>query len=45
MDFDQGHLNQDELYQACVSFILETRQVSISGLQRQFNLDYNRTAR
>lgn len=37
--------NRDALYDQCVSFVLETRKVSVSSLQRKFSLGYNRAAR
>lgn len=37
--------NRDVLYDQCVSFVLETRKVSVSSLQRKFSLGYNRAAR
>lgn len=40
-----GDPNRDALYDQCVSFVLETRKVSISSLQRKFSLGYNRAAR
>ncbi len=33
------------LYDQCVAFVLETRKVSTSSLQRKFSLGYNRAAR
>ncbi|AXQ21469.1 DNA translocase FtsK [Acinetobacter wuhouensis] len=40
-----GDPNRDALYDQCVSFVLETRKVSVSSLQRKFSLGYNRAAR
>ena len=40
-----GDPNRDALYDQCVSFVLETRKVSTSSLQRKFSLGYNRAAR
>ncbi|WP_312968767.1 DNA translocase FtsK [Acinetobacter gerneri] len=40
-----GDSNRDALYDQCVSFVLETRKVSVSSLQRKFSLGYNRAAR
>lgn len=37
--------SRDALYDQCVSFVLETRKVSVSSLQRKFSLGYNRAAR
>lgn len=35
----------DELYNEAVAFIMETRKVSASSLQRKFSIGYNRAAR
>ena len=40
-----GGSDRDALYDQCVSFVLETRKVSVSSLQRKFSLGYNRAAR
>ena len=40
-----GASDRDALYDQCVSFVLETRKVSTSSLQRKFSLGYNRAAR
>ena len=40
-----GNPDRDALYDQCVSFVLETRKVSVSSLQRKFSLGYNRAAR
>ncbi len=40
-----GDPSRDALYDQCVSFVLETRKVSVSSLQRKFSLGYNRAAR
>jgi len=36
---------QDDLYDAAVAFVTEGRRVSISSVQRQFRIGYNRAAR
>jgi S-DNA-T family DNA segregation ATPase FtsK/SpoIIIE len=36
---------QDPLYDQAVQFIIETRRVSISSIQRRFKIGYNRAAR
>ncbi|MEB3754745.1 DNA translocase FtsK [Acinetobacter sp. MD2(2019)] len=45
--FEDGDTDpsRDALYDQCVSFVLETRKVSVSSLQRKFSLGYNRAAR
>ena len=45
--FEDGESDpsRDALYDQCVSFVLETRKVSVSSLQRKFSLGYNRAAR
>ena len=40
-----GSPDRDVLYDQCVEFVLETRKVSTSSLQRKFSLGYNRAAR
>ena len=40
-----GSSDRDALYDQCVAFVLETRKVSTSSLQRKFSLGYNRAAR
>ena len=35
----------DELYNEAVGFIMETRKVSASSIQRKFSIGYNRAAR
>ena len=40
-----GSPDRDVLYDQCVAFVLETRKVSTSSLQRKFSLGYNRAAR
>lgn len=41
----EGNPDRDVLYDQCVAFVLETRKVSTSSLQRKFSLGYNRAAR
>ncbi|VAW49042.1 DNA translocase FtsK [hydrothermal vent metagenome] len=36
---------QDDLYDVAVAFVIEGRRVSISSVQRQFRIGYNRAAR
>ncbi|KAA8735089.1 DNA translocase FtsK [Acinetobacter qingfengensis] len=45
--FDSGDSDpsRDALYDQCVAFVLESRKVSVSSLQRKFSLGYNRAAR
>lgn len=40
-----GAADRDVLYDQCVAFVLESRKVSVSSLQRKFSLGYNRAAR
>ena len=40
-----GGTDRDVLYDQCVAFVLESRKVSVSSLQRKFSLGYNRAAR
>ncbi|MDO4440885.1 MAG: DNA translocase FtsK 4TM domain-containing protein [Moraxella sp.] len=42
---DTGAGSDDEYFDLAVSYILETRKVSISALQRKFSIGYNRAAR
>ncbi len=42
-DYDSGSEN-DQLYDQAVQFVLETRKVSISSVQRRFKIGYNRAA-
>ena len=44
-DAGEGGSDRDMLYDQCVSFVLESRKVSVSSLQRKFSLGYNRAAR
>ncbi|MFC3901701.1 DNA segregation ATPase FtsK/SpoIIIE, S-DNA-T family [Acinetobacter marinus] len=44
-DSGEGSSERDALYDDCVSFVLESRKVSVSSLQRKFSLGYNRAAR
>lgn len=41
----EGGEDRDAMYDQCVAFVLETRKISISSLQRKFSLGYNRAAR
>lgn len=40
-----GDTERDPMYDQVVSFVLETRKVSASAIQRKFSLGYNRAAR
>lgn len=40
-----NNTSEDEHYQAAISFILESKNVSTSSLQRQFGIGYNRAAK
>ncbi|MCF6298735.1 MAG: DNA translocase FtsK 4TM domain-containing protein [Thiomicrorhabdus sp.] len=42
---DSTDAEQDDLYDAAVAFVTEGRRVSISSVQRQFRIGYNRAAR
>ncbi len=42
---ENGDAEQDDLYDAAVAFVVEGRRVSISSVQRQFRIGYNRAAR
>ncbi len=42
---ESGDAEQDDLYDAAVAFVTEGRRVSISSVQRQFRIGYNRAAR
>ena len=42
---DNDDAEQDPLYDQAVQFIIETRKVSISSIQRRFKIGYNRAAR
>ena len=41
----EGGDEKDDLYDQAVSFVTETRKVSISSVQRKFRIGYNRAAR
>ena len=41
----QSEDEQDENYEEAVSFVLQSRKVSISSIQRKFRIGYNRAAR
>lgn len=44
--FDEGEdAEQDPLYDEATQFVLETRRVSTSSIQRRFKIGYNRAAR
>jgi S-DNA-T family DNA segregation ATPase FtsK/SpoIIIE len=43
--FDEGEGESDELYDQAVSIVTETRQASISMVQRRLRIGYNRAAR
>jgi S-DNA-T family DNA segregation ATPase FtsK/SpoIIIE len=40
-----GDSERDPMYDQVVAFVLETRKVSASSIQRKFSLGYNRAAR
>ncbi len=40
-----GDAEQDSLYDAAVAFVIEKQRVSVSMIQRQFSIGYNRAAR
>jgi DNA segregation ATPase FtsK/SpoIIIE, S-DNA-T family len=44
-DCDENGGEQDEYYDLAVEFVTKTRKVSISSIQRRFNIGYNRSAR
>ena len=44
-DFSGGNGEEDPLYDQAVSFVAETRRASISSVQRQLRVGYNRAAR
>ncbi|MFC0180188.1 DNA translocase FtsK 4TM domain-containing protein [Thorsellia kenyensis] len=45
-DNEGGDSNQvDEKFDTIVQFVIETQRVSISGIQRKFNIGYNRAAK
>jgi S-DNA-T family DNA segregation ATPase FtsK/SpoIIIE len=44
-DFEDAEGEQDPLYDEAVDFVIQSRRVSISSLQRRFKIGYNRSAR
>lgn len=44
-DLDGGDPEQDDLYDDAVEFVVQNRRVSISSVQRNFRIGYNRAAR
>src|SRR5699024_117308 len=42
---DNGDEDLDPLFDQAVEFVVEKQRVSISGIQRQFRIGYNRAAR
>ncbi|MBL09969.1 MAG: cell division protein FtsK [Acidiferrobacteraceae bacterium] len=44
-DFSGGNGEEDPLYDQAVAFVAETRRASISSVQRQLRVGYNRAAR
>lgn len=44
-DSSEGDSDRDPLYDEVCSFIMETKKVSASAIQRKFSLGYNRAAR
>lgn len=45
LNLQQNDDEQDENYEEAVSFVLQSRKVSISSIQRKFRIGYNRAAR
>jgi S-DNA-T family DNA segregation ATPase FtsK/SpoIIIE len=45
MDGDMDGGEQDSLYDEAVEFVVQSRRVSISSIQRRFKIGYNRSAR
>lgn len=43
--FEDAEGEQDPLYDEAVDFVIQSRRVSISSLQRRFKIGYNRSAR
>ncbi|MFN7096624.1 MAG: DNA translocase FtsK [Gammaproteobacteria bacterium] len=44
-DFEDAEGEQDPLYDEAVDFVIQSRRISISSLQRRFKIGYNRSAR
>lgn len=44
-DEEDTHNDQDELYEAAVEFVVRQQKASVSMVQRQFRVGYNRAAR
>ena len=44
-DVEESDVEQDALYDEVVAFVVKNRKASISGVQRQFRIGYNRSAR
>jgi S-DNA-T family DNA segregation ATPase FtsK/SpoIIIE len=44
-DDEAGGAERDALYDEAVSFVVESRRVSVSSVQRRFKIGYNRAAR
>jgi S-DNA-T family DNA segregation ATPase FtsK/SpoIIIE len=42
---DDGNVEADPLYDEAVAFVIRTRRASISSVQRQLRIGYNRAAR
>lgn len=45
VDVEDAEGEQDPLYDEAVDFVLQSRRISISSLQRRFKIGYNRSAR
>ena len=44
-EYSEGSGEKDELYDGAVALVLKTRRASISSVQRQLRIGYNRAAR